>query len=40
MRSLIVGLLLLSASPVWAEPQTWVLSVDRWGNAERSTLIL
>ncbi|MFC5374612.1 acetamidase/formamidase family protein [Brevundimonas faecalis] len=40
MRSLAAVLLLLSASPVWAEPQTWVLSVDRWGNAERSTLIL
>lgn len=40
MRSLVAGLLLLSASPAWAEPQTWVLSVDRWGNAERSTLIL
>ena len=40
MRSLVAVLLLLSASPVWAEPQTWVVSVDRWGNAERSTLTL
>lgn len=40
MRSLVAVLLLLSASPAWAEPQTWVLSVDRWGNAERSTLTL
>jgi acetamidase/formamidase len=40
MRSFVAGLLLLSASPAWAEPQTWVLSVDRWGNTERSTLTL
>jgi len=40
MRGLVAGLLLLSASPAWAEPQTWVLSVDRWGNTERSTLTL
>lgn len=40
MRSLAAVLLLLSASPAWAEPQTWVISVDRWGNAERSTLTL
>lgn len=40
MRSLAAVLLFLSASPVWAESQTWVLSVDRWGNAERSTLKL
>ncbi|HUH09270.1 MAG TPA: acetamidase/formamidase family protein [Brevundimonas sp.] len=40
MRSLAAVLLLLSASPAWAAPQTWVLSVDRWGNAERSTLTL
>jgi len=40
MRSLAAVLLLLSASPAWAEEQTWVVSVDRWGNAERSTLTL
>ena len=40
MRGLAAVLLLLSASPAWAEPQTWVVSVDRWGNAERSTLTL
>ncbi|MBX9614727.1 MAG: acetamidase/formamidase family protein [Caulobacteraceae bacterium] len=40
MRILVAGLLLLCASPALAEPQTWVLSVDRWGNAERSTLTL
>lgn len=40
MRSLFAGLMMLWAWPALAEPQTWVLSVDRWGNAERSTLIL
>ncbi|EJL24495.1 putative acetamidase/formamidase [Caulobacter sp. AP07] len=40
MRNLVAVLLLLSASPAWAETQTWVLSVDRWGNTERSTLTI
>jgi acetamidase/formamidase len=29
-----------AASPVLAEPETWLLSVDRWGNSEYSEAIL
>lgn len=40
MRVALTALFLVFASPVWAETETWVLSVDRWGNTERSALVL
>jgi len=42
MRHLIFGLAVAAAlaTPAWAAPETWLLSVDRWGNAEHSALTL
>ncbi len=42
MRLLMIGLAALAATatPAWAAPETWLLSVDRWGNAEHGTLTL
>lgn len=36
MRAVMIGLILLGATPgaVLAEPQTWLLAIDRWGNPE------
>lgn len=34
MRTLLFGLFLLIARPASAEPQTWLLTIDRWGNRE------
>ncbi len=34
MRALLFGLFLLIATPAFAGPQTWLLTIDRWGNPE------
>lgn len=36
MRAVMIGLILLGATPgaALAEPQTWLLAIDRWGNPE------
>ncbi len=36
----VFGAILALAGPVAAAPQTWLMSVDRWGNAEHSVLTL
>ncbi|MFN7128595.1 MAG: hypothetical protein ACK4OJ_05970 [Brevundimonas sp.] len=41
MRRWIVGLAVLAvATPAAAAPETWLMSVDRWGNAEHTLLTL
>lgn len=41
MRHWMIGLTVLAvASPAVAAPQTWLVSVDRWGNAEHTLLTL
>lgn len=34
MRALLSCLFLFAATPALAEPETWLLTIDRWGNAE------
>jgi acetamidase/formamidase len=34
MRALLSSLFLLIATPAFAEPETWLLTIDRWGNPE------
>lgn len=34
MRAFLFGLCLLIAGPASAEPETWLLTIDRWGNRE------
>lgn len=42
MRLMMIGLgaLAAMATPARAGPETWLLSVDRWGNAEHAALVL
>ncbi len=41
MRRWIMGLAVLAvATPAAAAPETWLMSVDRWGNAEHTLLTL
>jgi acetamidase/formamidase len=40
MRALLLLFAVLAASPAYAASQTWLLAVDRWGNAEHRVLTL